>query len=241
MSHHPVFGAEAGAEPSRSPGGAGDGGGTLQVVCGHPQMEAPQVQAEHGTRESASHLPALFLTHRHSAQQPLLPGKGPRVWQKGHRLRRPPRRGASPSPSQPHPSCVTQALSEPVSSSRLRTSRAALAGTAGSLDHRHRPGGRSRRTPQDEAVRVQRCSGHGVPHCLPPPGIPGLPRQPPGPTAPALVPRVPVFSPHYPLLSPLSCQSKSGLPRGGPRCSLVLAIRRRHEAQHQVPGLLGGA
>ena len=60
MSHHPVFGAEAGAEPSRSPGEAAAGGGTLLAVCGHPQMEAPQVQAEHGPRESASHLPALW-------------------------------------------------------------------------------------------------------------------------------------------------------------------------------------
>ena len=60
MAHHPLFGTEAGAEASRSPGGTGDGGGTLQVVCGHPQMEAPQRQAAHGSKESASHLPALW-------------------------------------------------------------------------------------------------------------------------------------------------------------------------------------
>lgn len=135
------------------------------------------------------------LAHRHSAQQPMLPGRGPRVWQKEHRFRRPPRRGASPSPSQPHPGCVTQALSEAISSPKLTTSRAALAGTGGSLGHKHRPGGRSRQTPRDEAVSVQRCSGHGAPHSLPPPDTPGLPRHPPGPTAPTLAPVSPFSLP----------------------------------------------
>lgn len=117
------------------------------------------------------------------------------MWQKEHRFRRPPRRGASPSPSQPHPSCVTQALSEAISSPRLTTSRAALAGTEGSLGHRHRPGGRSRRTPRDEAVRVQRCSGHS----LPPPDTQAFPDTHPGQQCPHSPPRVSVFSPHYPL------------------------------------------
>lgn len=153
------------------------------------------------SQPSASPQPALCqpsaspLAHRHSAQQPMLPGRGPRVWQKEHRFRRPPRKGASPSPSQPHPSCVTQALSEAISSPKLTTSRAALAGTGGSLGHKHRPVGRSRQAPRDEAVSVQRCSGHGAPHSLPPPDTPGLPRHPPGPTEPTLAPVSPFSLP----------------------------------------------
>lgn len=126
------------------------------------------------------------------------------MWQKEHRFRRPPRRGASPSPSQPHPSCVTQALSEAISSPRLTTSRAALAGTEGSLGHRHRPGGRSRRTPRDEAVRVQRCSGHS----LPPPDTQAFPDTHPGQQCPHSPPVSPFSLPttHFSVSTELSKQ-----------------------------------
>ena len=227
----------------QSPAGAlvGLGLGAAPSSCLWSPPDGGTPGAGRAWAQGVSKPPASPLAHRHSAQQPLPPGRGPGCAEGTQAPETIPQRGlalallATPQLRDP-------ALSEPIASSRRRTSGAALAGTARTLDHRHRPGGRSRQTPRDEAVRVQRCSGRGAPHCLPPPDIPGLPRHPPGPTAPTLAPHVPVFSPHYPLLSPLSCQSKSGLRRGGPRCSLVSAARRRHAAsQHQGPGLLGGA
>ena len=151
-----------GVHPAGAPVGLGIGGGTLQVVCGHPQMEAPprgpRATAEGGTGEGSATMEgaqgvAEGAQDRETSRQKGPGSATPQLCEQGQAL----------------------ALSEPISSLRLRTRRPALAGTAGS-----RPGGQSRQAPRDEEMRVQRCSTGRSPRRL---ASPRCPRGSPDPQA----------------------------------------------------------
>lgn len=120
-----------GVQPAGAPVGLGLGGGTRQVVCGHPQMEAPpRGEAEGGTGEAPATMEGAQCVAEGTQDQET-------TWQKG--------------PVSATPQLCEQgqalALSEPVSSPRLRTRGLALAGTAGP-----RQGGQSRQVPWDEKM-----------------------------------------------------------------------------------------